>query len=211
MDIEKAIEILAEANEYHIELGKKMSEAYEGNIYHMDLFVAAVLNRSLYLIEGFSKLVMDRNYISSAPLLRLQVDNALRLHAAWLVDEPHQFVIDVMSGIPIRKLKDSSGKPMTDAYLVSKLSEEYDWVEKVYKAGSSYIHLSEAHIFNAVHQTEDERTCIVQIGKGKIPVPEEMFLDLIGAFIEATKVVFKYVVSWIHTKNHPEETKFGKK
>jgi len=110
MDIEKAIKVLAEAKEQHIQLGKMMSEAYQGTIYHMDLFVAAVLNRSLYLIDGFSMLVLDRNYISSAPLLRLQLDNALRLHAAWLVDEPHQFVIDVMSGKQIRNLKDSSGE-----------------------------------------------------------------------------------------------------
>ena len=119
MDIEKAMEILAEANEQHIKLGKMMADAYQGSIYHMDLYVAAVLNRSLYLIDGFSKLVIDRNYISSVPLLRLQLDNALRLYAAWLVNEPHQFVIDVMPGQHIRILKDASGNRMTDAYLES--------------------------------------------------------------------------------------------
>ena len=211
MNIKEAIEILSEANELHLELGKKMSEAYQGAIYHMDLFAAAVLNRSLYLIEGFSKLVLDRNYISAVPLLRLQLDNALRFHAAWLVDDPHQFVIDVMAGKQIKNIKDSHGNKMTDAYLVSKLSEEYDWIDKVYKKGSGYIHLSESHIFNAVHQDERERTIIFKIGRGKIPVSDDMFLDLIGAFIETTKVVLKYVNSWVYTKNHPEVTKKGKK
>lgn len=210
MHIEEAIDILSEANEHHLELGKKMAEAYEGSIYPMDLLAAAVLNRSLYLIEGISRLVLDRNYISAVPLLRLQLDNALRFHAAWLVDEPHQFAIDVMAGKQIRKMKDSQGKSMTDAHLVSKLSEEYDWVERVYKGGSSYIHLSESHIFNSVHQSEREREIIVQIGRGKIPVKDEMFLDLIGAFMETTKVVLKYVNSWIYTKNNPKLTKKGK-
>ncbi len=90
MNIEEAIAILSEANELHLDLGKKMSEAYEGAIYPMDLLAAAVLNRSLYLIHGISRLVLDRNYISAVPLLRLQLDNVLRFHAAWLVDEPHQ-------------------------------------------------------------------------------------------------------------------------
>ena len=59
MHIEEAIDILSEANEHHLELGKKMAEAYEGSIYPMDLLAAAVLNRSLYLIEGISRLVLD--------------------------------------------------------------------------------------------------------------------------------------------------------
>jgi len=210
MNIEEAVNILSEANKYHLELGKKMSEAYEGSIYHMDLLAAAVLNRSLYLIEGISRLVLDRNYISAVPLLRLQLDNALRFHAAWLVDEPHQFAADVMAGKQIRKMKDSQGNCMTDAHLVSKLSKEYDWVEKVYKKGSSYIHLSDSHIFNAVYQTEHKREIIVQIGRGKIPVTDEMLLDLIGAFMETTKLVLKYVNSWIYTKNNPELTKKDK-
>ena len=211
MYIKEAIEILSEANEQHLDLGKKMSEAYQGAIYKMDLFAAAVLNRSLYLIEGFSMLVSDHNYISAVPLLRLQLDNALRFHAAWLVDEPHQFVTDVIAGKQIRNIKDSHGNKMTDAYLVSKLSEEYDWIDKVYKKTSGYIHLSESHIFNAVHQGVSERTIIVNIGRGKIPVSDDIFLDLIGAFIETTKIVLKYVNSWIYTKNHPEVTKKGRK
>ena len=211
MTIEEAIQILSEANGHHLELGKKMAEAYDGAIHAMDLLAAAVLNRSLYLIEGISKLVLDRHYISAVSLLRLQLDNALRFHAAWLVDDPHHFALDVMAGKQIRKMKDAQRKRMTDVYFVSKLSEEYDWIGKVYKKGSGYIHLSESHIFNAVHQAEHEREIIVQIGRGKIPVSEDMFLDLIGAFIETTKVVLKYVHSWIYTKNHPELTKRGKR
>lgn len=176
MNIEEAIKILSEANEQHLKLGKKMSEAYQGAIYHMDLFAATVLNRSLYLIEGFSRLVLDQNYISAVPLLRLQLDNALRFYAAWLVDEPHQFVADVIAGKQIRKIKDSHGNMMTDAYLVSKLSKEYDWIDKVYKSSSGFIHLSEAHIFNAIHQVESERAFIVNIGTGKITVPMIPFL-----------------------------------
>lgn len=35
-----------------------------------DLFVAAVLNRSLQLLHGFADLVRARNYLSSTPLFR---------------------------------------------------------------------------------------------------------------------------------------------
>lgn len=211
MNINEAVKILSESIELHLKLGKKMPEAYQGAIYHMDLLAAAVLNRSLYLIEGFSMLVLDRNYISAAPLLRLQLDNALRFHAAWLVDEPYQFVIDVMAGKEIRNIKDSHGKKMTDAYLVSKLSEEYDWIDKVYKKMSGYVHLSELHISNAVRHADNNRTIIVGIGRGRIPFPDDKFLDLIGAFMETTKVVLKYVNSWVYTKSHPELTKKGYK
>jgi hypothetical protein len=207
MNINEAIKTLSEANELHLELGKKMLEAYQGAIYHMDLFAAAVLNRSLYLIEGFSKLIIDRNYISAVPLLRLQLDNALRFQAAWLVDEPNQFVADVMKGKKIKNIKDSHGNMMTDKYLVSKLSKEYNWIEKVYKDASGFIHLSETHILNAIHHGEEEREFIVNIGRGKIPIPDETFLNLIGAFMETTKIVLKYINNWVYTKNHPEVTK----
>jgi hypothetical protein len=137
------------------------------------------------------------------------LDNALRFHAAWLVDELHKFVEDVLAGKKIRDIRDSDGKKMTDAYLVSKLSEEYDWIKRVYNKSSSYVHLSDSLIFNVVHQTEKERGIAIQIGRGKIPVPDDAFLDLLGAFIATTKVVLRYINSWVHTKNNPELTKKG--
>ena len=210
MTIEEAIEILSEAKQHHLDLGKRLSGAYDGAIYAMDLLAVAVLNRSLYLIEGISLVILDRNYISAVPLLRLQMDNVLRFFAATLVEDTHQFASDVMAGKHVRKLKDSKGSRMTDKYLVEKLSIEYEWVEKVYKKGSGYVHLSDEHIKNTVHQLENEKEFLIQIGRGQVPIPDEMFLDLIGAFIETTKLILKYIDNWIFTKDNPHLAKNAK-
>src|SRR2546427_10538241 len=72
-------------------------------------FVAAALNRSLSLVLGFCDLIPD-NYICAAPLIRLQLDSAVRFSALWLVADPKDFAKRVSSGKPIRKLKDRDGQ-----------------------------------------------------------------------------------------------------
>ena len=49
--------------------------------------LVSIANRSFGLINGFSVMVQRRNAVCAYPLLRLQLDNALRLHASELVDD----------------------------------------------------------------------------------------------------------------------------
>ena len=59
-----------------------MAEVDKGNVYPVDLRVNAVLHRSTNLVRGFALLIEQRNFICAAPLLRLQIDNCLRLLCA---------------------------------------------------------------------------------------------------------------------------------
>ena len=68
-----------------------------------DLFVAAVLNRSLQLLHGFSDLVRVRNYPSATPLFRLQLDNVIRLWAGPLALSFDDFTTAVLRGEQIKK------------------------------------------------------------------------------------------------------------
>jgi hypothetical protein len=58
------------------------------DIYPLDLLAVAAMNRSLCLISGFRTLIASKNFISAAPLLRLQIDNCLRFFAAELAPSP---------------------------------------------------------------------------------------------------------------------------
>lgn len=81
----------------------------------MDLLAVATLNRSLALLTGFSAMIEARNFVSAAPLIRLQLDNCLRFSACWLVSDPHDFAMKVLEGKQVRSLRDSNGNRLTDA------------------------------------------------------------------------------------------------
>ena len=186
-----------------------MFDAYNGAIYPLDFLAVAVLNRSLSLIEGFSDLVLRRNFISSVPLLRLQLDNCLRFSAAWIVDNPHDFAMKVLAGKHIKNMKDRNGQKMTDKYLVDELSKEKGWIRSVYNHTSGYIHLSEKHIFNAAKFGPEDGKVSMKISSEDINITEEDYLDLIGAFVETTKLLFTFIAGWVSTKTNPDIVKAG--
>ena len=135
-DISKAISDLRNYKQLHQDLGEAMFTAYGGSIYPLDLLAAATLHRSMNLLFGFCDLIQNRNMLSAAPLLRLQIDNCSRFFAAFIVKDPHAFAMSVIRGENINKLKDQDGKQMNDAYLVKKLSNDEPWIERVYKGAS---------------------------------------------------------------------------
>ncbi len=187
----------------HIELGKYVLSPEETpGIFRLDLLACAVMNRSLNLLLGFCSLIEARNFLAAAPLLRLQLDNALRFSAAWLVDDPHDFAWRVIRGTQVKNMLDRDGQKMHDGYLVKKLAEENPWVPEVYKQTSGYVHLSEKHVFNAVSPEEDLRF-LTRIAVGDEFLPDEIYKEAIFAFKEATDLLFSYVHGWGYTKRHP--------
>lgn len=209
--IAKTILELQSRVEKHLTLSKDMLEAYDNAIYPLDLLASAALHRSINLISGFCMLIEEENFVSAAALLRLQIDNCLRFFAAFIVDNPHEFVINIFKGEHIYKQKDKDGNQMTDSYLVEKLSELEPWVGNVYKQTSGYIHLSDKHIFHVLSVSKssfnDSISGILKIGKGSSFISEKYYLEAIAAFKAATDLFLKYVEGWIYTKDNPEKVK----
>jgi len=207
---EKILQKLSHLRSYHkphLELSKYMLEAYERALYPLDLLAIAAMNRSLNLLDGFCMLIESKNFIAAAPLVRLQVDNALRFSAAFLVQEPHKFAIEVLKGTPIRKLQSRDNKKMTDRYLVEKMTEEFPWLPNVYEHTSGYIHLSEKHILNACYlseEKEDQAKFSAKISLNDEFVPDDIYSEAIDAFKAATNILFKYIHGWAYTKDNPE-------
>jgi hypothetical protein len=202
---------LRNSEKLHTEVGLKIMKANGGAVYPVDLLAWAVINRSINLIQGFAILIEKRNFISAVPLLRLQIDNCLRFYAVYLVSDPHKFATNVLTGARIAKMKDESGARLTGGYLASRLTEHHSWVARVYDKTSGYIHLSESHIFNTFAPTRDaDRAKNIQsisIGPGDNFLDEKFYEEATEAFIEATNVLFTYLVGWLKTKENPPERK----
>jgi hypothetical protein len=162
------------------------------------MYVVAALNRSLALIDGFSRIIPD-NYICAVPLVRLQLDCALRFSALFLVADQEAFARRVCAGEQINKLEDRDGQKMQDAYLVRKLNAQYPGVNMCYEDGCGYVHFSDAHIFH-IHCKTPEGKWQVQVG-GDLNVTEDIREDAVFMMDQATRLLIVAVEKYIQQKD----------
>lgn len=207
-DINQKIAELEQIKKSHLVSAKKMLEADNGNLFPFDLFATGIHKRSMSLIDGFIKTIPD-NFFCAAPLVRLQLDNLLRLFAHDRVSvNVHDFTLDVMSGKSIRSMKDKdTGEKLTDAHLVEKFKEIEPRVEALYKETSGYIHFSEKHIFNTISIDNGERTLRAYISEKDEFITNQLRLEAIAAMIAITKLLLWQLDSWTFTKNNAELAK----
>src|SRR5262249_33877464 len=106
-----------------------------------------------------------------------------------------------------RDLRDRDGKRMTDAYLVTKLGAEYEWVPRVYERTSDYVHLSATHLLSVFTKEEKasggSRFELLVSSEDK-PLPEDIYLEACQAFMAATNILFEYVKGWTFAKDNPQ-------
>lgn len=184
-----------------IPMGRTMLDTHA--IYTFDLYCGSVLNRAINLADGFAKQVLDNNFISAAPLVRIHLDSLLRLFAAYQVDyNIDDFAKQVISGTQIDKLKDRHGQQMKDAYLAKQLSAKkgYNWVTTIYKTGSSHIHFSSQHIFDSVRAQDNSWKIegIIKRGDSFVAVSEKIWAT--RAMIQITIGIKDFISTWIEYK-----------
>ena len=183
----------------------RMIMAFGGALYGFDLLATAALNRSLALSSGFRIMIRERNLICAGPLVRWQLDTALRFFAGFTVERPNDFAVKVMEGERIDQMQDQHGERMTDRHLLSQLAKEYRWIEDVYKGGSAYIHLSSTHFFSAFDSNyyEEEGKYRIKVSSRDQEFPDQIYLETIEIFRRCSSILKDYVEGWIFTKDNP--------
>ena len=207
-DIKQVIAQLEQIKKDHLISAGEMLRADNGNMFPFDLFATAVYKRSMSLIDAFIKTIPD-NFFCAAPLVRLQLDNLLRLFAHDRVNvNIHDFALEVMGGKSIRSMKDKeTGEKLTDARLVEKFKEIDPRVEKLYKETSGYIHLSEKHIYDTISVDGKDGLIRAYISEKDEFITDNARLEVIAAMIGITKLLLWQLDSWTFTKNNPELVK----
>lgn len=200
-DASKFVVSLRALEKDHTEMGMEIMKAADGKIYPFDLLAISVLNRSVALLNGFCDLIEKKNFVSAAPLIRLQLDNLLRFHAGWLVDKPHDFAMKILSGTKVSNIHDRHEEKMSDRYLVSKISEEYPHLKKVYDETSGFIHLSDKHIFSSLGEVENDGKFSMKVSITDSYVRNEDYIAAIKGFAEITGILFRYLKGWALTKD----------
>lgn len=177
----------------------------DGHLHTMDLFTSAIINRSISLMRGFVTLAKENNYISSVPLIRIQLDNCLRFYATTLVRDYNDTFLKYLSGVHIRNIKDASGAKMTDTYLVTKLDEIFPGIQNLYKNSSGHIHFSNEHSFlQTTIVSEIEKTIETRIGYYDF-YPIDKKVDFAYNMLKASEILLNLTRSWTVQKLKVEQ------
>ena len=153
----------------------------ENSITKINHYIMSISNRAISLNRGFVTLANANNYLTAISLMRLQIDNCLRLYALSLSDDSGLFYEKVINGEHIRNLKDRNKKKMSDNYLVTKIDNIFPSFKSLYKKLSGHIHFSAEH-FTFNNSVENE-THLITIGANenlelykKVDFAHNMFL-----------------------------------
>jgi hypothetical protein len=189
---------LLDLSDPHGVMGKELFNACGGELFPCDALAYAVLERSLNLLKGFHLLLSNGGYTSGFGLLRMQLDNVLRFHGVVKSADPHAVANSIIHGVSLRKLKDQSGRRMTDARLVELLSSENPWVVHVYKLACSYIHLSDQHLQHVLlhSKIDDAGVRDIIIGDEDEHIEYIHKVQLVNAFAVVTRGVLELIRQW---------------
>lgn len=183
------------------DLAFRMMNAGNG-IYPVDLLAVGVINRSMSLIFGFTTLIKSNNFIAATHLVRPYLDTYLRFYAVWLVENPHDFAKEVLSGKQVDKLKDRNNVFLKDSHIVEMASKNYSWVKKVYKTSSGFIHLSHKHVFTSTTITgENSQMAEFKFSRNDKYVPDESIIESLECMLEITNCIFELLIGWSETKD----------
>lgn len=180
----------------------EMLKANNSEFYSFDLFAVGALKRAISLSKGFRILIQDWNLVTARAILRLQLDTLLRFSAGWLVENPHKFAEDVLSGKRIDKLVDKDGNKLRDNYLCMELGKKYEWIPRVYQQTSAFVHLSGRHIISALSDFNDKgMSNKITISAIDDKYPDSSYIEAVNCFQETTDIFLTYVKGWTITKD----------
>jgi hypothetical protein len=182
-------------------LATRFREHASGGFDPMALFSYAALKRTLFLLDGFTHMIDDRNFVCAGALLRVQLDTALRFHAVFLVKDPRKFGESVLTGTKVSALLDREGHKLTDRHLAGRAATEFTWVTSVYEQASGYVHFSEKHLLS--HQSAVEASAQSALSEINISsfdeVSDSSLREAVMAFAKAAELVDLYVSRWSET------------
>jgi hypothetical protein len=157
----------------------------------VDHLVLAALRRSEALMDGFVLMVEHRNGFCAIPLVRLQLDSAMRVHAMSRVEDPTALGLHMLEGKPLGTFDDRNGERLTDAFLHQELNKKYEHVSDVYRHTSGFVHLSGHHLVGVLDTAEIRTSNRVLIADIHEPTPwsDDDVQDALLNFLWATQAL----------------------
>lgn len=125
-----------------------------GTLYKEDFFFTSAIDRSIALLDGFTEMLKQRNLACAGILVRTQLDNCMRIFAAFIAEDRTDFIDGFLKGEKIRNMRDNCGKKMTDVVLKERLAAYDEYLKHVYDNSSGYVHLSNKAFYSSATASE---------------------------------------------------------
>lgn len=121
----------------------------------IDLYIDAILKRTMIINEAFVRLAKTNNYIAAAPYIRMQMDNCINLGAGIMVKDVLAYINHFLSGKELYKFKDERKNSLYEKYIVQEMGKRYGGFKQAYEHYNKEIHLSVGHFYMA-HFLDEE-------------------------------------------------------
>lgn len=178
-------------------------------MFPLDFLALAATKRHASTTSAFVSAINSWNMVVARSLLRIHIDTSLRFSAAWHVENPHEFSMEVLRGGRIDKLKTRSGDRLTDAHLVKLHTDKHPWLPNVYEHLCGYVHFSGSHIIDSINDLSGgDRAIEFLISDQDRKFPDFSWLEVTECFREATGILETYLRGWGATKRlSPDQLK----
>ena len=120
-----------------------------GDFTGWDLYLAGTCEYSMRIVDGLISMLQSRNFVCAAQLLRAQIGVCMRTLALLVCEDTDTFIKTFLNNGQINKLKDSSGKKLTDGRLKELLNQFDPTAAASYDKTSGMTHYS-ATVVNAM-------------------------------------------------------------
>lgn len=116
----------------------------------ISLYIMASIKRIETNVSGFKLLASSAYYPIIGAIIRMQIDTAMRLNGLNLMRDKYNSVGKLLEGMPFDQILHQNGSRLRDKLLLSELTKQHSWVERVYRKTSGLIHLSDMHVLHAL-------------------------------------------------------------
>jgi len=187
------------------ETAKTVAAGIIGNtLYKEDLFFTSALDRSVALLDGIMNMLKERNLSCVGILVRSQIDNCMRIFAAFIAEDKTAFIDGFFKRKKISDFKDDCGNIMKDVVLRKRLEAYDSQISEVYKKSSGYIHLSDMAFYSSVCAKDNYR---IEFSVG-LPIREEaneILLEGADAFIHYTLLEHRLLQAVVESKERVDK------
>lgn len=180
-ELDDRLQVLNELRKRIIELSKTI---IGDTLYKEDFFFTSAMNRSTALLDGISEMLKNRNLACGGILLRSQIDNCMRIFAAFIAENQTDFIDGFFAGKKISDMKDDRGNKMKDYILRQRLAEYDAQLDLVYRNSSGYVHLSDkAFYLSATISSSEQYDIEFSVGAPLKEKANPVLLEVADAFI----------------------------
>ena len=201
----KITDISIQIQQYKDEIAVLTDRIVGNDLEKDDFYFLAALDRAIHLIDGFLWMLEKRNITCAGALLRLQIDNCLRVYAPYIAKNREDVINTIIyEDKQLDRSPDNQGKRMNDGRLKNRLAEKYPEVKSVYEKCSGFIHLSDIAFYQTVNRM-DQNGISLSVG-GKLPARyNDTLISLAQAYLHFCKIFVDLLLPVAEAKKQIEE------